>query len=123
MYKNKIFALFFIFITLLSPSLFSNEQLVKEIFELAEQQKFEEMTEKFISLQTHVSQAQNPIQEGRNILQFFLNEIEAKYSFKLTVQQICEIAKNNLHLCNVPPELVEPLKQNLTLIGMAQEEN
>ena len=92
----------------------SNRFAIKILTQI-DSQNLDAVLEEFDKLEEVFDASSDPLAEGRNFLQTFINELNIKYNLNLTIQDACKLVRENLHTLNLPEELQRVLLTTINL--------
>ena len=76
------------------------------------------LQETFDCLREIVEEAENPVKEGKRILEALLGEINLRHGVSLTISQICQWTKENIHMLNLDSNAQSVLLDTIQLLEM-----
>lgn len=92
-----------------------SKKLVSEILLQVDAPNSDALVEKFDKLEEILNESSIPLTEGRNFLNSFLNEINAKYDLNLTIQDACKLVRENLHTLQLSEEFQRIILSTIAL--------
>ena len=73
------------------------------------------LVERFDELEGALGVSSNPLKEGREFLQLFIEEINIKYGVNLTMQSACMLVRENLHVLQLSEEVKNIISTTIEL--------
>lgn len=90
--------------------------LVNEILDQTDAKNADLAISKFDKLEETLKDSEDPLVEGRKFLQSFIEEINVRYGFTLTIHDACKLVRENLHALQIPLEAQNALLMTIELL-------
>lgn len=92
-----------------------SQKIANEILNQVDTQNLDPLFEEFDKLEKIFDASTDPIDEGRQFLRSFINEINTRYGLTLTLRDACKLVRENLNNLNLPEELQKIILNTIEL--------